>query len=476
MHSLRTRLFSAMLAAALVSVAVALVIGVALTRSAIRDSIQQQVVREATVVAERIASVQTTQPDASKNENPGAEQQQPFRRPPGGRARFGQPPQTGDIGAIGSPGGRQQPNGGPAAPPQVFQATEAITLLPADAAARVTRGEAADGETYIEGEQRFFSARPIVGQTTFVLASRPTRVDSGQFNSYLLGLVLAALVAATLAAIGAALLARRMSKPILQVAKAAQTLASGEKPAQLPTTGTIELDALANSFNEMSTQLERAREAERSVLMSVSHELRTPLTAIRGYAEAIEDQEVDPKTAAAVIASESGRLERLVLDLLALARIDQGVLEVQRVPLELKEIAAEACRRLTPTANDEKVELRLESSPTAPALADSDRVLQVISNLIDNAIRVTPADGSVTVSVSPGVIVVDDTGPGIPDQHLAHTFERFSLRQQRGMGSTDGSGIGLSIVHELTQAMGGQVSVTNTPGSGARFEVRLPTA
>src|SRR5262249_39061009 len=150
-----------------------------------------------------------------------------------------------------------------------------------------------------------------------------------------------------------------------------------------------------------------------TVLMSASHELRTPLTAISGYAEGIEDGTIDAKAGSAVIVSESQRLERLVQDLLVLARLEQGTFETRVETVDLAKTAETAKGRLALRAEDAGVSLTTEIQPAATATADTDRVLQIVTNLVDNAVRVTPSGGSVTVSAAPGEIAVSDTGPGI---------------------------------------------------------------
>jgi signal transduction histidine kinase len=175
-----------------------------------------------------------------------------------------------------------------------------------------------------------------------------------------------------------------------------------------------------------------------------------------------------------VIAREATRLQRLVGDLLALARLRQGVLEVRREPVDLAAVAREAVEGLTPRAREAGVGLRLEGGP-APAVADHGRSLQIVSNLLDNAIRVSPAGGEVVVATAAGTIAVADRGPGIPEAEIPRAFERFHLRSRAGNGSAEGAGLGLAIVHELTEAMGGAVAVENLPGGGARFTVRLPS-
>ncbi|MBW8060487.1 MAG: HAMP domain-containing histidine kinase, partial [Solirubrobacterales bacterium] len=267
--------------------------------------------------------------------------------------------------------------------------------------------------------------------------------------------------------------ARRLTQPLRRLATAAGELAAGRRPEPVPPEGTEELDHLAEAFNGMSEQLSLARDAERAVLLSVSHDLRTPLTSIRGYAEGIEDGTVQPREAAEVVGREAARLERLVGDLMALARLRQGVMEVREEPVDLAAVAREAEERLRPRAAESGVEVRVEGGE-AGATADHGRTLQVVSNLLENAIRVSPEGGTVTVEAGPGEIRVSDRGPGIPDEQIPRAFERFHLRARAGRGSPDGAGLGLAIVRELTEAMGGSASVENLPGGGARFTVQLP--
>ncbi len=303
----------------------------------------------------------------------------------------------------------------------------------------------------------------------------PVEVFSGDFRRYLAALLIAGGAAALLAAAVAALLARRLTLPLRRLSEAAGELAAGRRPEPVPPEKTEELDRLATSFNEMSEQLGLARDAERAILLSVSHDLRTPLTSIRGYAEGIEDGTVEPRQAAAVVGREAERLERLVGDLLALARLRQGVMEVRSEPVDLAAVAREAEERLRPRAAEAGVSVRVEGSE-APATADHGRVLQVLTNLLDNAIRVSPRGGTVVLRAAPGQVEISDEGPGIPPDELPHAFERFRLRARAGRGSPDGAGLGLAIVRELSEAMGGSAKVENLPAQGARFTIRLPAA
>jgi signal transduction histidine kinase len=489
MRSLRLRLFAGILGAALVAVAVSLAIGVVLTRSAVRDQIAGEVASQADLIAFQLRN-------AGDELGGAAGRVAPFFRglaPPG--APGGGPPPVGEA-AIG-PGGPAGLGGGAAPRPQLLTLRDARAELPAQAYADLRSVGAADGRAELGGERQVFSARRV--GSAVVLAARPDSLTTDDFSDYLGGLLLAGAIAAVLAGLAAALLARRLAAPIARVGDAARSLAEGRDPGRLPSEKTVELAALSDSFNDMSDQLARSREAERAVLLSVSHELRTPLTAIRGYAEGLEDGTVDPQTAASVVGREADRLGRLVGDLLALVKLEQGVLDIRRERVDLGQAAHEAERRLRPqataggvsvvvaaasgaddaAADDHAGDGEASSDPRMPramAMADADRVVQVVSNLVENAIRVTPAGGAVSVRVAPASIVVSDSGPGIPAADLEHAFDRFHLRRRHGRGSPDGAGLGLAIVRELTEAMGGSVAVASAAGRGATFTIRLPSA
>jgi two-component system sensor histidine kinase BaeS len=225
----------------------------------------------------------------------------------------------------------------------------------------------------------------------------------------------------------------------------------------------------------MTAQLEASREAERNFLLSVSHELKTPLTAIRGYAEGLADGAFEPEEAARTIMVESRRLERLVRDLLDLARMNRSEFAVRNEPVDLAEIAREAAQRHETSASQFGVALVAEGDGSLVE-ADYDRLLQVASNLVENALRESPAGSTVTVRAEPGTLLVLDTGPGIADEDLPRVFERFYLYDKIGKDRPVGSGLGLAIVKQLVVAMGGEVRVESGPGRGATFVVSLRRA
>jgi two-component system sensor histidine kinase BaeS len=330
-----------------------------------------------------------------------------------------------------------------------------------------------DGTVTVEGTSYFRSARVVKNRRAIVLL-RPVSSISSAWRPQLEGLLLGALGAVVLAALAAFFVARAISRPVGRVVEASRRLVTEESPPTLPVAGPTELASLAQSFNEMTDQLARAREAERNFLLSVSHELKTPLTAIRGYTEALADEAVTPEEAVEIIAREAERLDRLVHDLLDLARMKRSRFSVRREPVDLASAAREAVRRYAKQAEAFGVELEAAAPESSPATADSDRVLQIVSNLVENALRVTPAGGLVRVVAEPSLLAVEDTGPGLRPDELEHAFERFFLYSRYGGERSVGSGLGLAIVKELAESMGGSVEVRSDPGRGTRFAVRLP--
>jgi two-component system OmpR family sensor kinase len=327
--------------------------------------------------------------------------------------------------------------------------------------------KSSDGVVTYQGQKELYSYRtlPHLG----LLLLRPT--SPAAWRPFLGDLLLAALAGVVLAAVLSFVVARSISRPIRRVAAATRALAADESHDPLPTRGTTELASLAQAFNQMTEQLAASRQAERDFLLSVSHELKTPLTAIRGYSEGLADGAFEAEEAARVISLEARRLERLVRDLLDLARMNRHEFSVQHEPVDLAEVAREAVRRQETAALAFGVTLTAQGDE-AWVDADGDRVLQVASNLVENALRETPEGGAVTVRVEPGRLLVTDTGRGIRAEDIPHAFERFYLYDKADKDRPVGSGLGLAIVRQLATAMGGDVSVQSGPG-GTTFEVRL---
>lgn len=304
--------------------------------------------------------------------------------------------------------------------------------------------------------------------------------------SWLYFLLVSGLTLAVAAGVAAAL-TRRITRRLIEATAVTGRIASGELTARVMTTSADypELVSLAESINAMAGRLAGGRERERQLLLSVSHDLRTPLTSIRGYAEAIQEGVAsDAVAAAGVIVNESRRLERLVADLLDLARLGADRLSLHVGPTDVGQVVSETITGFLPKA--EAARLSLSSQIGAPGLlvaADPDRLGQVIANLVENSLGFARQAVTVSIVASPGLatdpagevlVLVEDDGPGIASEDLARVFDRF-YQADSGAAARRGVGLGLAIVAELVRAMGGHVRAESpiAPGGGTRMIVAL---
>jgi signal transduction histidine kinase len=430
LHSLRARLFVAIGLIVALSVAVTLVLGVVLTRRAVQEATLKDLAHQAALIV--------------------------------GEERNALSPLT------------HLPQLRPYLARQHERYLLDTSVLSSGARRKLALGRPVTGGVNVDGTDYYYAAEPV-GKRAFILL-RPKSSTNPRWTPFVEAIVIAALVGGVLAAAAAFFLARRIVRPVARVAAASRSLAAGRRPEPVPVEGAAELETLAVAFNDLAEQLVRAREAERSFLLSVSHELKTPLTAISGYAEALREGVVTPDDAAETIAAEAERLGRLVGDLLDLARMNRTDFAVHPTEVDLREIAGDAVRRYEQQAAAFGVSLSAISDGPAPAVADADRVLQVVSNLVENALRLTPPGGEVRVVSEPGSLRVEDTGPGLARDDRDHAFERFYLHSRYGLERPVGTGLGLAIVKELTQAMGGTVEVASEPGRLTVFSVRLPVS
>ncbi len=337
--------------------------------------------------------------------------------------------------------------------------------------ARVQSSDRAEGQLTIAGSTLLYAARGTAnGEVVLV---RPDRLAFAEWRPFLSLLLLAGAGGALIAGIVSWLLARRLTGPIRALAEATRRLSAGDSDVAVPAAGEDELSELGRSFNRMASDLASAREAQRRFLESVSHELKTPLTSIRGYAEGLADGAIGQAQAASVIGEEAGRLERLVNDLLDLARLQRAGFRIEPVDVDLCEIVALVRRRYAARAAALGISLEAAGDAPAPAVADPDRLVQALSNLVENALRVTPSGGRVTLAASPGTVVVSDTGPGIAEEDLPSAFERFYLYERHRSERPVGSGLGLAIVRELAHQMGGGIRVASEPQAGTAFTLTL---
>ena len=303
--------------------------------------------------------------------------------------------------------------------------------------------------------------------------------NAGQAVTVILGAAVASMALAALAAVAAA---RRLSRPLVAATAAYRRIASGDLAVRVADrTGAKrrndEIGQLTRDLDIMAESLDRAQRQEQQFLLSVSHDLRTPLTSIRGFAEALADGAApDPQRAAVVIASEARRLERLVRDLLELAKLDAHRFDLHPRTLDLTDLVTDAADGFLPAAQRAGLRLQLAAQEGVVAHVDPERLAQVLANLIENALKF--ARSEVTVGLRAvgdrTEITVADDGPGIDPVDLPHVFERLYTSDRKPTREI-GSGIGLAIVKELVDAMGG----TATPmasAAGTTFTLRLPAS
>jgi signal transduction histidine kinase len=304
-------------------------------------------------------------------------------------------------------------------------------------------------------------------------------------------IVVMLIVIAGFAVLATLLATRGVAKPLKRMALASNRLTAAGDVEPVPVKGPSEVRRATEAFNAMAARLAEAQDTEQQFLLSVSHELKTPLTSIKGYGEALTEGAVAGDEAGPVVAEEAGRMQRLVQDLLDLGRTRKSTFGVRHEAVDLAQVGREAVRRHESRAEEYKVEL-VSAVPDydAPgyraiaAIADGDRLLQVVSNLVENAVRCAPAFSRVTVTVGEHVrsqtgrdevfVRVADSGLGLQEDELEHAFDRFYLYERYGRERPVGTGLGLAIVKELTEAMGGHVEVAGRPGDGTVFTVSLP--
>jgi signal transduction histidine kinase len=271
-------------------------------------------------------------------------------------------------------------------------------------------------------------------------------------------------------------LSRRITRPVLALSDAADEIARGNYAVELPKTTSDEIGHLAGRFREMAARLAEAEELERNFLMTVSHELRTPLTAIRGHVAAIRDGVIDDaeleEQSLGVVALEAERLERLVQDILDLAKLDARRFTVHHEEVAMEALVERAYAAFAEEARRREIDFDVDVEAAPVIETDGDRVLQIITNLLANAFRWTPAGGAIRVRLAATdghvSVTVEDTGPGISQADQDRIFRAFYTRDDAG------TGLGLAIARELAVALGGKIDLESEVGVGSRFELCLP--
>ncbi|MFG2038867.1 histidine kinase dimerization/phospho-acceptor domain-containing protein [Dactylosporangium sp. NPDC048998] len=309
-----------------------------------------------------------------------------------------------------------------------------------------------------------------------VLTEPPPGGILARFFSQLWIALLAGLAAGLLAG---PLLARRISRPIRTVAAAAKRLGDGDRTVTLSPEGPTEVAELAHAVNGLTAALATSEGREREFLLSVSHELRTPLTTIRGYAEALADGvvgEEGAQRAGKTVLDEAERLDRLIADLLVLARLEAADLPIEMVEVDLTQLLATAAEAWGGRIAAAGLVLRTELPPfPVPVVTDPGRIRQIIDGLLENALRVVPAQAPLVLALYTGPsaawLEVRDGGPGFTDEDLAVAFERGALsRRYQGVRKV-GSGLGLALAARLSRRLGARIDAGHAPEGGAKFTV-----
>ncbi len=350
-----------------------------------------------------------------------------------------------------------------------------------------------------------FAAVPagqIGGQSVYVALSAFERPIAAALQELVPNLLVAGAITLLVSLLAALILARSIATPITQLTQATEAIARGHYESRVRATGNDELGRLGSSFNAMAEQVQRVRQMEKDFLANVSHELKTPLTSIQGFSQAILDGAVHDSPGvqhvAHTIHDETTRMARLVGDLLTLARLESGELPLAKEKLDLAQLLPCWVDRLQPRARSLNETLVTIVDPLPPVNGDAGRLEQVITNLVENALKYNHEGGFVTVTAKEEIveeasksgftprrrlpqrpsehwvtIAVVDTGPGIPIDDQKRLFERFYRGDKaRAAG---GTGLGLSIAYEIVAAHGGKISVESKVGSGSTLTVRLPS-
>jgi signal transduction histidine kinase len=292
----------------------------------------------------------------------------------------------------------------------------------------------------------------------------------------------AALAAVLTALLMGTLLFRLITRPLSDLERAAQAVSKGDLAVRVPETTTDELGMLAKSFNQMTTQLGRQEQLRKQMVGDIAHELRTPLSVMQGTLEAMLDGVLKPNASELRnLHSETRRLTRLVEDLRTLSLADEGQLKLELEPVEAGELIEQVVRQTSMMADTLHITLHTEIDETLPPItADSDRLIQVLTNLLGNALRYASENGHITVRATRSGnavrLAVQDDGPGIAPENLPFVFERFWRSDKSRSRGSGGSGIGLAIVKQLIEMHGGTVGVESEVGKGATFWIELPVS
>ena len=291
----------------------------------------------------------------------------------------------------------------------------------------------------------------------------------------------AGLIALLVSLLIAVFFARSIYRSIKRVTTAAENIARGQFDQEVAETGPKEVKGLARSFNQMARQVKHSQQQLRHFVADVSHQLRTPLTSIQGFSQALLDgtasDQASKTKSANIINEEAGRMRRQVDELLELARMQAGQLRLIKETIDINELLAHCHEVFAVMAEEKEIKIRIEAESAMTVIGDADRLEQVLSNILDNALKNSPTQSEVEIigcKLEGGQVEIRiiDCGPGMPAEQLDYVFERF---YQAG-GLRSGAGLGLAIAREIIIAHGGRIEAQSEPGAGAEFIIRLPSS
>ena len=322
------------------------------------------------------------------------------------------------------------------------------------------------------------NAAGVLLQTEPAVADVDEDIERAFLDALDRALLIGLLVSVVIAVMLAALVSGRIMRPIARIRSGARRLAAGHYDERIPLPADVELSELAGDFNELAAALQETEVRRMQLVSEVAHELRTPLTTIQGYMEGLIDGVIEPSDEVyASVADEAARLQRVAADLSLLSRIEEGAVAFKFETVDLSMVAEKVANRLGQQYLDQGVALELQLDTLLAVSGDPDRLAQVFTNLIGNALGHTPTGGSVVVASSEAGdlarVTVSDSGHGISAEDLGRIFDRF-YRAEQDPHST-GSGIGLTIARSIARSHGGDVTASSEgPGRGATFTVTVP--
>jgi signal transduction histidine kinase len=323
----------------------------------------------------------------------------------------------------------------------------------------------------------------LASRQGYLMALKPVEQVGAVAGSLIWYVVIAGLIALAISMLFALYMSGALSRPIREVTAAARKIAGGDYSVEVPVRGSDETAELARDFNEMAGKVRDAYELQRNFIGNVSHELRTPLTSIEGFSQALLDgvsqSEEEKRRSLEIINQESKRLVRVLRDLLLLSQIDAGELKPDKRQVDIVDLLRKLGSIYELLAETEGLQFRLEPlQGSLTVFTDLDRLERVLTNLLDNALKYSGAQGIVTLSAKTIehslAIAVEDNGPGIQPDALPNIFDRFYCVEKSRSKKHGGSGLGLSICRELVWTLGGTIRVQSRPGHGSTFTVTLP--